>query len=55
MVLSTGGQLYAPQPDYAAPAPPQPEHRPIEPAHTHTKQTWHGQIPPPTPAKVLIN
>jgi len=47
MVLSTGGQLYAPQPDYASPAPPQTEHRPIEPAHTHT----HAWLSLP-PAKV---
>ncbi|XP_022192479.2 roquin-1 isoform X2 [Nilaparvata lugens] len=33
MVLSSGGQVYAPpQPDYASPAPIQPDHRPIEPA-----------------------
>uniref|UniRef100_A0A1B6ECM0 RING-type E3 ubiquitin transferase n=1 Tax=Clastoptera arizonana TaxID=38151 RepID=A0A1B6ECM0_9HEMI len=45
MVLSSGGHLYAPQPDYASPAPSQPELRPIEPAHT--------SIPPlPPPNKV---
>ncbi|XP_075229812.1 RING finger and CCCH-type zinc finger domain-containing protein roquin isoform X2 [Lycorma delicatula] len=33
MILSSGGQVFAPQPDYAAPAPPQStDHRPIEPA-----------------------
>lgn len=49
MMLSTGGQLYAPQPDYASTAPSQPDHRPIEPAHT---QPWLSHLPPPPPAKV---
>uniref|UniRef100_A0A1B6FIC8 RING-type E3 ubiquitin transferase n=1 Tax=Cuerna arida TaxID=1464854 RepID=A0A1B6FIC8_9HEMI len=49
MVLSSGGQLYAPQPDYGSTAPPQTDHRPIEPAHT---QAWLSHLPPPPPSKM---
>ncbi|XP_054276070.1 roquin-1-like [Macrosteles quadrilineatus] len=52
MVLSTGGQLYAPQPDYASTAPPHTDHRPIETAHT---QAWLSHLPPPPPNKRYNN
>lgn len=52
LVLTSGGQLYAPQPDYAAPAPAQPDHKAIETAHLHNKHAWLGQIPFPPPNKM---
>lgn len=54
LVLTSGGQLYAPQPDYAAPAPAQPEHKAIETAHLHNKNPWLGQIPFHPATKVMV-